>query len=45
MKKLVFREVSILSKVEKAGRAETFDPGTDLGGRLAAIEILHALTG
>ena len=30
MKKLVFKEVSILSKVEKAGRTETFDPTTNL---------------
>jgi|SRR6516164_3050528 predicted ATPase len=30
MKKLVFKEVSILSKVEKAGRTETFSPTTNL---------------
>src|SRR6267142_2332939 len=30
MKKLVFKEVSILSKVEKAARTETFDPTTNL---------------
>ena len=30
MKKLVFNEVSILSKVEKAGRTETFDPTINL---------------
>jgi predicted nucleic acid-binding Zn-ribbon protein len=30
MKKLIFKEVSILSKVEKAGRTETFDPTTNL---------------
>jgi predicted nucleic acid-binding Zn-ribbon protein len=30
MKKLVFKEVSILSKVEKSGRTETLDPTTNL---------------
>src|ERR1043166_7457702 len=30
MKKLVFKEVSILSKVEKAGRTETFSATTNL---------------
>jgi hypothetical protein len=30
MRKLVFKEVSILSKVEKAARTETFNPGVNL---------------
>jgi len=30
MKKLVFKEVSILSKIEKAARTETFDPALNL---------------
>lgn len=30
MKRLVFKEVSILSKIEKAARTETFDPALNL---------------